>query len=237
MEQKRDDRRLKTYTKGKGVNMKNPRLTVVLVCLQSVLLLCGCISHRTGNSTVKFGPVRERVLPLGVPCMMYYFQIRNGEVFVIGHGPDTKKAEFDADNKKIVAAGGADLSANGSKAGIQLAGEGCLFTRELHDLSWEGTAAEDVVEKMSQVRFVVEPKSEYHTNPFAPVTAGGAGIVQPTAADFPITYLFKTARGEVGIMEVEGVVEDERGVSGDGKGDGMKFRYKLVQPADAIAAQ
>ena len=39
----------------------------------------------------------------------------------------------------------------------------------------------------------------------------------------------KTVRGEVGILETLGIVEDDRGHSGDGRGHGMKFRYKMVQ--------
>ena len=40
---------------------------------------------------------------------------------------------------------------------------------------------------------------------------------------------FKTVRGEVGIMEILDIVEDDRGHSGDGKGHGMKFRYRMVR--------
>ena len=44
--------------------------------------------------------------------------------------------------------------------------------------------------------------------------------------DLPVSYLFKTARGEVGIMEVLGNAE----VKHEGWTEkGMKFRYKLVQ--------
>jgi len=52
------------------------------------------------------------------------------------------------------------------------------------------------------------------------------GVVSPKKGEFPITYLFKTARGEVGIMEVLGTVEVKHG---DWSEHGMKFRYKLVQ--------
>ena len=54
-------------------------------------------------------------------------------------------------------------------------------------------------------------------------------MTQLKAQDLPVTYLFKTVRGEVGILEILDIVEDERGHSGSGKAYGMKFRYKMVQ--------
>jgi hypothetical protein len=54
------------------------------------------------------------------------------------------------------------------------------------------------------------------------------GEVTPMKQDLPTTYLFKTARGEVGMMEVQGTVDEKR----DGWTErGTKFRYKLVQDA------
>jgi hypothetical protein len=59
------------------------------------------------------------------------------------------------------------------------------------------------------------------------------GMVNLTAKDLPATYLFKTSRGEVGMMEVMGVVDDKR----DGWLEkGMKFRYKLVQSTGSSTA-
>ena len=208
--------------------MKNQRLIALSSCLLLPLLVCG-------NAVVGFGPARERVLPFGVPCALYLFQFRNGEVFVSGHGPGTTKEEAEQDQKKIKDAGGVDLCAHGGEAGFQLVGEGCLFTRDLRGLSWGKTTAEEVIAKMKQVNFVKQRKAKDPNDPFAAATGGGSGLVEPEAKDLPITYLIKTARGEVGVMEVLGVVEDERGHSGDGKGYGMRFRYKLVQPTGAIA--
>jgi len=37
------------------------------------------------------GPVIERVLLSGWPCMQQYFQFCNGEVFIVGNGPSTTK--------------------------------------------------------------------------------------------------------------------------------------------------
>jgi serine/threonine protein kinase len=157
--------------------------------------------------TPTFGPVMERVLPSGVPCREQYFQFRSGAVFVVGNGPGTSKEEAAYDEQKIDDAGGVDMSAGSGETGISIAGRGCFFTQDVEGLKWESITAEQVMERLKYVSFV-------------------NGVVEPRTKDFPITYLFKTARGEVGIMEVKGVVDDQR----DGWIEkGMKFRYKLVQ--------
>ncbi len=155
------------------------------------------------------GPVRESVLPYGAPCYEQYFQFRSGEVLVVGRGPATTKEEFKEDRKKVEDAGGADICL-GSSSGIQLVGQGCIFTQDAPDLHWDTFTAEQVVNTMQRANFTF-------------------GVMEPAVKDLPVTYLFKTARGEVGIMEILGIVEDERGVGK--KGHGMKFRYKLVQGA------
>ena len=153
-----------------------------------------------------FGPVMERVLPSGVPCREQFFQFRSGKVFVAGNGPGTSAEEAAYDEKKIEDAGGVDMSAGSGEQGLQIVGRGCIFTRDVQGLKWESMTAERVVDAMKRVSFI-------------------EGVLEPRKKDFPITYLFKTARGEVGIMEVQGVVADERADNGHG----MKFRYKLVQ--------
>ena len=185
--------------------------------------------NRPVNAVVGFGQVKERALPFGAPCAQYLFQFRNGELFVDGHGPETTEKEAAQDWKKIEDAGGVDLGASGGATWFQLWGEKCLFTRDLRGLSWEKTTAEEVIAKMKQVEFVEQPKADAPFDPFAAATGGGSGILELKAQDLPITYLVKTARGEVGVMEVLSIVEDKRGHSGDGHGHGMKFRYKMVR--------
>ncbi|MDB6139976.1 MAG: putative serine/threonine-protein kinase pknB, partial [Verrucomicrobiaceae bacterium] len=86
-------------------------------------------------------------------------------------------------------------------------GRGCIFTRDVDDSKWNTLTPEQVVKAMQHASFV-------------------EGVVAPKKGDFPITYLFKTARGEAGLMEVLGVVDDAR----DGwKEKGMRFRYKMVR--------
>ena len=156
-----------------------------------------------------FGPVVERVLPSGVPCREQFFQFHNGEVFLVGNGPGTSKDEADYDEKKIEEAGGADMSAGSSDEGISIMGRGCIFTRDVAGLKWDGFTADQVVQTLKYASYL-------------------EGHVEPRKQDLPITYLFKTARGEVGLMEIIGVVGDKR----DGWLEkGMKFRYKLVQSA------
>ena len=167
-------------------------------------------------------------MPFGVPCALRLFQFRTGGVFVSGHGPATTPEQAAQDQRKIDDAGGVDLCAHGGKTGLQLVGEGCLFTRDLRGLGWDKTTAEQVIAKMRQVDFVELPKAGAPNDPFGPATGGGFGVTRLETQDLPITYLFKTVRGEVGSMEILDIVEDERGHSGDGEGYGMKFRYRMV---------
>jgi WD40 repeat protein len=168
------------------------------------------VARKAQVSKPTFGQARESVLPYGVPCMQQFFQFRSGEVLVVGRGPATTEDEFDEDWKKVEEAGGADISL-GSNWGIQLVGEGCIFTQDVEGLQWDIFTAEKVVKTMNRVNF-------------------SFGVMEPAVKDLPVTYLFKTARGEVGIMQILGIVEDERGITGSGdKGHGMKFRYKLVE--------
>ena len=165
-------------------------------------------------ATPIFGPVMKRVLPSGVPCREQYFQFRSGEVFIVGNGPGTSKEEAAYDEKKIEDAGDVDLSANSNEERIVISGRGCIFTRDVETLKWDSFTAEQAVHAMKRVRHV-------------------DGEVTPTKEELPITYLFKTARGEVGLMEVMGVMDVKR----DGWIEkGMKFRYKLVQGTGASTA-
>jgi hypothetical protein len=161
------------------------------------------------SSSATFGPVMERVLPQGVPCREQYFQFRNGQVFVVGNGPGTSKEEAAHDEQRIEEAGGADMSAASGEDGVVLYGRGCFFTRDIGGLEWDGLTAEQVVERLK----------------YATHVEGEARVMKK---DLPFSYLFKTACGEVGIMEVLGVVDEKR----EGWTErGMKFRYKLVQGA------
>ena len=165
---------------------------------------------RNNAGTPTFGPVVERVLPSGAPCKQQYFQFRNGRTFPVGNGPSTTKEEYEKDWKKIEDAGGVDISALSGEEGIQLLGKGCIFPRDVPELKWDTFTAREVVDAMNHTSF-------------------SYGAVEPRTKDFPVTYLFKTAGGEMGIIQILGVVEDERGYSGGSKGRGMKFRYKLVE--------
>jgi hypothetical protein len=156
-----------------------------------------------------FGPVVERVLPLGVPCREQYFQFRSGQVFVIGNGPGTSATEAAIDERRIDEAGGVDFSVSTGDDTVQLIGRGCFFTREAHDLKWASTTADQVVHAIRRA-------GEIH------------GVIEPRKSELPITYLFKTARGETGIIEVIGPAP--LGSEGEqSKTLGVKFRYKLVE--------
>ena len=208
-------------------------MRIVLSILLIALLLAsqGSTAASTYRADIAygFGPQRERVLPFGSPCARWLFQLRNGELFVDGHGPGTTREQATRDRKIIDDAGGVDLCAHGGKTGFQLVGEGCLFAREADELGWDKTTPEHIIAKMNKVDFVRPREAGIPRDPFAEATGGGFGVTQLTAKDLPITYLFKTVRGGVGILEILGIVEDERGHSGDGKGYGVKFRYRMVR--------
>ena len=178
---------------------------------------------------LSFGPVIEQMLPNGGPDRQQYFQFGNGEVFSVGRGSFTTKEESAEDWKRITDAGGMDMSANSverkivegnmMEGMITIHGAGCFFTEDVPGLNWATTTAEEVAQRTPQVRW----------------TDGKVGDL--TLSGLPVTYLFKTAHGDVGLMEVLGVVEDERGFHPEGqKGCGMKFRYKLLQGAAPLSA-
>ena len=100
----------------------------------------------------------------------------------------------------------------------RVAGEGYVSRQKEH-----------IIAKMNKVDFVRPREVGMPRDPFAEATGGGFGVTQLASKDLPTTFLFKTVRGGVGILEILGIVKDERGYSGDGKGYGMKFRYKIVQ--------
>lgn len=161
---------------------------------------------------IAFGPAVEKVLPFGAPCLQHYLQFSSGSVFDIGRGPDTTKEQDDEDRKKAEDAGGVDAEALGGEEAMQFAGEGCLFTKE-HEPDWEKQTAENILSQLQRATWIT-------------------GVIETKKSSLPATYLFKTARGESGILELIDIVPDDRGYHGDGhKGHGVKLRYKLVQPA------
>ena len=152
-----------------------------------------------------FGPVIERVVPFGVPCQAKYFQFHTGDVFEIGDGPgDT--SDHAEEWRRINASGGVDALAIGGEDGIQLAGEGCLFTRDPAP-DWDTLTAEETVQRLRRARWIT-------------------GVIEAKRQELPLTFLFKTARGDRGVLQIRSITRDPRG----GNGLGMAIRYKLVSP-------
>jgi len=154
-----------------------------------------------------FGPVVERVLPLGEPAgapvgPQYYFQFRSGTAVADSASNwNSQKIDFSA-------------TQDADEETIWLIGMRCVFTNDVRkDLKWDVFTAGEAVNVIN-------------------LSGIGFGTVGPLKKNLPATYLFKTAHGEIGLMQVLGIVEDERGYHGhDNKGHGVKFRYKLVQGA------
>jgi hypothetical protein len=166
-------------------------------------------SPPVASTAPTFGPVMERVIPFGAPCIMHPFQFRSGRLFLDGHGPATTKEQSDEDWKIIDEAGGIDVEALGGANSLQFVGRGCLFARE-EAKDWDTQTAEGVLKKLSYESWI-------------------KGVLELKKADLPDTYFFKTSRGEAGILQLQEIVESELGFHNEGqKGYGIRIRYKMV---------
>ncbi|MCP5520725.1 MAG: hypothetical protein H7A46_04185 [Verrucomicrobiales bacterium] len=169
----------------------------------------GLPTSQTQNSADKatFGPTLERVIPFGVPCAQKYFQFRTGKVFPIGDGPgDT--SDHTEEWAAIEAAGGVDAECFGGEKGFQLVGRGCLFT---HDAvpEWEDATADTVMRKLRRATWITG------------VIEAGSGEM----ARLPKTWLFRTFNGDCGMLQICGIAGDA---------EGLKVRYKVVEPRAAV---
>ncbi|KPJ52406.1 MAG: hypothetical protein AMS16_06410, partial [Planctomycetes bacterium DG_58] len=154
------------------------------------------------DETPLFGPVIERVLPFGFPCAMKYIRFRTGDIIAIGTGPEDRSdhaAEFRAAEK----GGGIDASALGGELGVQFAGRGCVFASAEKAEHWNALTAEEVVLRLQRETWL-------------------KGVLEVPGKDFPATYVFKTALGDCGILQILAVTDNPKGV---------KIRYKMVQAA------
>ncbi len=158
-----------------------------------------------------FLAVREGVLPGSAPCRMFFLQFQTGHAIAIGEGPgDT--SDHAQDYRQAEETGGLDASVIGGPEGFQLAGHGCVFNKVAAS-TWKTLTAGEVVETLRRESWLY-------------------GVVEIGKKDFPATYLFKTARGACGLLQILGAAEDPRAWNGHG----MKFRYKLVQGLANAAA-
>jgi hypothetical protein len=167
---------------------------------------------KTGQTNeTGFGPAREGVLPGSAPCRMHYVQFHTGAIIAIGDGPGDTSDHEEA-YRRAEESGGLDASVIGGPDGFQLAGRGCIFTRE-RSPKWETLTADEVVRMLRTESWLY-------------------GVVEIEKKDFPATYLFKTARGECGLLQILGASDDARGWNGHG----MKYRCKLVQAPSKAAS-
>jgi predicted Ser/Thr protein kinase len=151
-----------------------------------------------------FGPAIERVVPFGAPCYRKYFQFHTGNVFEIGDGPgDT--SDHAEEWRRIEESGGVDAMSIGGKEGIQFAGKGCIFTQDSSP-NWDTSTAEQTAKTLRRATWIT-------------------GVIEAKRKQFPLTYLFKTARGDCGVLQIYDITEDPRGFHQLG----MKLRYKFVQ--------
>ena len=95
----------------------------------------------------------------------------------------------------------------GEERTAQFIGQGCVFTDE-HEPEWDKQSADDTLRQLRTAKNIVSR-------------------IAPKRNELPATYLFKTARGDSGIMQILGVTKEERGALGLG----VRIRYKLIQSA------
>ena len=158
----------------------------------------------------EFGPVLERVVPFSAPCAMKYLQFRTGDIFAIGDGPgDT--SDHAKEWRRAEATGGLDASVEGWEDGVHFVGRGCIFIRQ-QSQRWETLTAKEAVE-----RFKYEPFLQ--------------GVLEIPKKDLPATYLFKTARGQCGVLHIIGLTDDQQGWNRLS----VNLRYKLAGMADAAS--
>lgn len=147
--------------------------------------------------------VSECVLPFSAPCAMKYLQFATGDVFEIGDGPGDTSDHADI-YRRAEDTGGLDVVVYGGESNIQMVGKGCVFSRG-RSTHWETTSAASAVESLKGESWL-------------------SGVVEIETKELPLTWLFKTATGQPGMLQLLGVVPETRG-----HGDlGVKLRYKLV---------
>jgi hypothetical protein len=160
-------------------------------------------------SAAAFGPIKEQSLPFGVPCRMNYLQFHTGNIITIGDGPgDTSDHSEDYDQAE--SSGGLDVSAiqlmDAGKQGIQLAGHGCIFNERRKPEDWDRLTASATADALRRETWL-------------------KGVIEVFQNDFPATYLFKTAHGECGVLQITGLATSST------IGNGVKLRYKMANPA------
>lgn len=172
----------------------------------------------TSSTRPDFGPVMQSVLPSSAPCIEYPLQFRSGRLFLRGSG--TGDENFAKAGKIIEDAGGVDVQASVTDESGYLEGEGCVFLQRWDKPGWDDATPANVTDWLQH-----------------DVLNGQLNI--RGRKDLPITAFFKTARGEIGILQLLDIVEDERGFTGsaNSKGHALKLRYKLVQPTENQAAR
>ena len=163
-------------------------------------------------SAYAFGSVIERVLPFGAPCCRKYIQFHTGQVIEIGEGPEDT-SDHAEQWRHVEDSGGVDAMIIGGREGIQLAGEGCIFTRDSSP-NWETITAEQTVKTLRHATWIT-------------------GVLEAKTEALPLTCLFKTARGECGVLQILGIEDDPRGSNQLG----MRVRYKLVRTVTAQGNQ
>jgi len=162
------------------------------------------VAENHSAPSASWSEVKECVLPFSAPCAMKYLQVATGDVFEIGDGPGDTSDHADI-YRRAEDTGGLDVVVYGGEKNIQMVGKGCVFSRG-RSTNWETTSAASVVESLKSESWL-------------------SGVVEINTKELPLTWLFKTATGQCGMLQVLGVVPESHGYADIG----VKLRFKLVR--------
>ncbi len=167
---------------------------------------------------LSFGPVVERVVPCEMPLrFLSGINLDSGRIETISFGtndvPPGGKSGDDYLNQK-----GVDMTAIGDpKLMPQSSGLNCrlgTFALPVAATDWDSASAASVLTHATNLPTAQAPMK--NTPEFMKMTV----MLFSEDGVLPKTYIFHTAKGDAGILQITGFTENPRGV---------KIRYKLVQ--------
>jgi predicted Ser/Thr protein kinase len=150
-----------------------------------------------------FGPTKYHMLSAAADGVAPHFQFTGGKTVKIRLAPTASTEEIKEDWEKADAAGGVDFSLSQEADGLTIHPRNCIFGEWLSEMQGLSLSAGNAM-----------------------VWSGGVTAANPdirlVRGQWPVSCVFRTSRGVVGLMTVNSVNE------GDGKPVRLSFDYKLV---------
>jgi serine/threonine protein kinase len=151
-----------------------------------------------------FGPASEHVLACATDGIVPYFQFAEGKTFAIRTASAASPEEVKAGLEKADAAGGVDFSLSHEAVDIFIHPHGCAFGKWL-------TGNQDLFMSASSAMSLVGEQTAKNE------------IIRLAQGQWPVSCLFRTSRGVVGLMTITSVRQAE------GRPMCLSFEYKRVQ--------